>query len=400
MMNGRGTGLRPLIYLALCHRAPQGSLEDVPLHSFPVPLLHPVLGSPHTRRMSGAAAAFKDLVAVNFGPVILGVFINTYLYGIGTFQYASYLTTQFKDPLWIKTTVLSLFVLDTFHSSSLVWMAWVYAVEGIVDYRKLLSPIWPYPFTIVATALVAFLTQFFLSYRTYRLTKAKWLFVASIISQLGTLCLGLVCSVKAWAVTSPLQLSSLKPFLTAWLIAETFIDLVICGLLLFVFSRSQTGFAGSDTVVRRLMRGAVQTGCFAGVFAVITLVLFLTRSDTQLFSATGIPISRLYSITLMDTILCRGELRDLVRQSESHNTTTTFGMGSLGPTTSAALHIHKEVEVHTDVRYSANVEAFQLRSSGRPKRLSTRPGGHVPRPSVDSNVLPSPTSSYFKVLEE
>ena len=127
-------------------------------------------------------------------------------------------------------------------------------------------------------------------------------------------------------------------------------DTSYLAVLLYTLSNSRTGFSGSDTVIKRLMRAAVQTGmsyafqlirrraehqkyrtgALPGVFAVVTLILFFTKSQTQLYSLTGIPISRLYSTvrqillpltemltfsaqTLMDTILCRGELRDMIQ---------------------------------------------------------------------------------------
>ncbi|KAH6912776.1 hypothetical protein BKA70DRAFT_1422340 [Coprinopsis sp. MPI-PUGE-AT-0042] len=338
--------------------------------------------------MSGA---ITKLIAVNF--VILGVFLNTYLYGLATFQYASYATTKFKDPLWIKATVLALFALDTLHSSSLIWMIWVYAIEGTADFTRLLrNPVWAHQMTIALTAIIAFLTQFFLSYRTYRLTKAKVLFGMSIVAEVGALTSGIVCTVRSFRLHSVVQLSSLKPYIAAWLISETITDLAVCGLLLWTLARSRTGFTASDTVVKRLMRGALQTGCFAGIFAVITLILFLTSRDTQLFSLTGIPISRLYSNTLMDTILCRGVLREIMNQSEPTHNSTSIGLGSVNPTSSIALQIHKEVD------HDTGRESFQVRSTGRPK-TAPPPGTreHKGRPSSDLTIYPIPSDNNFKM---
>ncbi|KAG2010125.1 hypothetical protein CC2G_012969 [Coprinopsis cinerea AmutBmut pab1-1] len=321
----------------------------------------------------------SSLIEVNLGPVLL---VNTYLYGIVTYQYASYWTTKFNDPPWIKLTVLLLFLMDTFHSSSLVWMAWVYTIENFTDPLGLLVPVWPYPNTIITTGLTAFSTQSFLSYRVYRLTKRTVLYFSSIAIAAGTLALGMVCAVKAFYVTNYLELPSLRPYLTVWLCMEMAIDLVICGILLYTLGHSRTGFAQSDTVIRRLMRAAVQTGCFATAFAAVTLVLFLTNGDTQLYSLVGIPISRVYSNALMDTILCRGELRDLVQRSRGGETNTqqtnTYGLTSLTP--SVQLHIHKEV--HTDVHYERS-NAFDVRTT-RAYKTSLQDRMSQPRSSDDS----------------
>ncbi|EAU85954.2 hypothetical protein CC1G_02977 [Coprinopsis cinerea okayama7 len=307
-------------------------------------------------------------------------------------------STEFNDPPWIKLglTVLLLFLMDTFHSSS---------IENFTDPLGLLVPVWPYPNTIITTGLTAFSTQSFLSYRVYRLTKRTVLYFSSIAIAAGTLALGMVCAVKAFYVTNYLELPSLRPYLTVWLCMEMAIDLVICGewqslcsgdagrlveflwgkfigILLYTLGHSRTGFAQSDTVIRRLMRAAVQTGCFATAFAAVTLVLFLTNGDTQLYSLVGIPISRVYSNALMDTILCRGELRDLVQRSRGGETNTqqtnTYGLTSLTP--SVQLHIHKEV--HTDVHYERS-NAFDVRTT-RAYKTSLQDRMSQPRSSDDS----------------
>lgn len=290
----------------------------------------------------------KQLIAENLGPVLLGIFINTYLYGLVSYQYGAYFLTKFDDPLWIKSTVLSLFLLDTLHSAALVWMAWVYLIEGFNDFIGLMTPVWPYPFTIAVTALTAFLTQLFLSYRVYRLTKGKLWYAGITIAAAGTLILGFVCTVKAWQVKLSTQLIGIRPYISAWLGLEMALDIIICGVLLYTLSQSRTGFARSDTIIRRLMRAAVQTGSFAGVFAVITLILFFTKADTQLYSLFGMPISRVYSNTLMDTILCRGELRDIMQSEREGTAITSLAAASTMGQNSIQLHIQKEVHVEQD----------------------------------------------------
>ncbi|TEB39697.1 hypothetical protein FA13DRAFT_1723901 [Coprinellus micaceus] len=291
----------------------------------------------------------NQLVIENLGPVLLGICINTYVYGLATYQYGSYFCTKFEDPLWIKSTVISLFCLDTVHSAALVWMAWVYLILGYNDPVSLMRPVWPYPLTIAVTALTAFLTQFFLSYRVYRLTKGKLWYAGIMSAVTSTLGLGFVVTVKAWQVKVTTELFALRPYIAAWLGLEMGLDIIICGVLLYTLSNSRAGFSGSDTVIKRLTRAAVQTGALPGVFAVVTLILFFTKSHTQLYSLTGIPISRLYSTTLMDTILCRGELRDMI-QSQRDPTTVqnSFGVTSTLAQNSIQLHIQKEIRVERD----------------------------------------------------
>lgn len=299
-------------------------------------------------------ASVKSIIADNLGPILLGTIINTYLYGLVTYQYGAYFLTKFEDPLWIKSTVLALFCLDTFHSAAIMWMAWVYMIEGFNNLLGLMVPLWPYPLTIAVTSLTAFVTHAFLSYRVYRLTKGKAWYAFIMLASSATLVLGFLVTGKAWRTTSTMELIYLTPILSVWLGLEMALDVVICGVLIYTLSKSRTGFARSDTIIRRLVRAAVQTGTFAAMFAMVTLILFFTKPHTQFYSLLGLPISRVYSNTLMDTILCRGELRELV---QTHADGTGTAINSLGVTTvgqnSIQLHIKQEIHVERDD--SANI---------------------------------------------
>lgn len=43
------------------------------------------------------------------------------------------------------------------------------------------------------------------------------------------------------------------------------------------------------------MRGAIQTGLFAGIFSIADLATFLTLPETNLYGMFAIPIGRIYT---------------------------------------------------------------------------------------------------------
>jgi hypothetical protein len=62
-----------------------------------------------------------------------------------------------------------------------------------------------------------------------------------------------------------------------------------------VFSRSRTGFRKTDTILNRLIRGAIQTGLFAGIFSMGNLITFVVLPNTDLYGMFAIPIGRIYT---------------------------------------------------------------------------------------------------------
>ena len=72
-------------------------------------------------------------------------------------------------------------------------------------------------------------------------------------------------------------------------------DLQSPATLVIVFSRSRTGFRKTDTVLNRLIRGAIQTGLFAGIFSMADLITFVVLPNMNLYGMFAIPIGRIYT---------------------------------------------------------------------------------------------------------
>lgn len=280
---------------------------------------------------------------VTLGPLLLGIFFNTYLFGVLTFQYSSYYNTAFNDALWIRLTVFSLLCLDTFHSSSLIYLAWVYAVDDFVNPLALARPVWPYPAWVLVATVTACITQVFLAYRILRLKKSVALYATVLVLAAAAFIFGIIFGVKVCNVKTMMETGGMSSLISVWLCLEVGVNVLITGILLHSLSQSRTGFQRSDSIINRLMQTTVQTGLLTSVVSVLTLVLYLADRDTEFYSLFGVPISRLYSNTLMHTLLCREELRGMIGlPGESTHITLT--------TNNIQLFVRKEIEtdVHID----------------------------------------------------
>lgn len=70
---------------------------------------------------------------------------------------------------------------------------------------------------------------------------------------------------------------------------------MITGVLTYTLKKARTGFHKTDTIINRLIRGAVQTGLFASIFALCDLFSFLLRRQTYLYAMFAYPIGRIYT---------------------------------------------------------------------------------------------------------
>ncbi|KAK0211480.1 hypothetical protein IW262DRAFT_1467969 [Armillaria fumosa] len=284
------------------------------------------------------------------GVLLLGVIINTYFFGFVTYQYMSYFNREqskgYKDSLWVKVTVVLLCLNDSVYSASLIYMAWLYwcveppcyflTVAEDVDavsnstatpqslqvspntffavavlYHGSVVP-WPSSYTPVANAISSILTHQFLTARASRLMESKMVYVGIMTLSMGNFVAAIISSVKSWMAKNANDQRDLKVYLIAWLSIQAGVDIIVAGTLSNALYRARTGYHRTDGVIYRLIRGAVQTGLFACIFAMGHLTAFLISPDTLVYAFFAGSTGRMYSITLMDTLHSRNQLRDVL----------------------------------------------------------------------------------------
>ncbi|KAF9476490.1 hypothetical protein BDN70DRAFT_882315 [Pholiota conissans] len=282
-----------------------------------------------------------DLV---IGVVLIGLFFNTYLYGLVTYQFIVYHNTKFNDRLWIKTVVGILFSLDTVHSIVAVYAGWEMCVTNYMNPASLASVSWTIPFTACATAAAAFVTQIFLGNRVLVLTKSLPLVVfIGILSVLG-LFFGIYSGIYSGILREVAKFGPLGPFVTCWLTFQTSADLIITASLTIALTRARTGFRRTDTIINRIIRGAVQTGLFASMFALADLFSFMFHRNTNLYAMFAYPIGRIYTNTLLDTLNARTSLKTMASEDiEVSSFRMQHQTHTIAATTNHSIHVQKEV---------------------------------------------------------
>lgn len=290
--------------------------------------------------------------APTLGGLLLGAFLNTYFYGIVFVQNVAYHNTNFDDPYWVRVFVVSLFCIDTVHTASLIYMAWVYAVQNYNHPEALQLLIWPLPFTVLIITVVAFLVQTFLAYRILCLTRSRLLYGVTILASMLALVAGLVCSVTVWKFRLGSEAVRGERVITIWQASEVGVDSMITITLIVVLLRLRNNFHRSNTLINRLIRGAIQSGLVTSIFAVLSTALFFKYPVAHFYAIVSFSSAHLYSITIMNTLLVRHRLRQLV-SGNMVNTSVIWGLETWGLSTqptdgSFQLHIRTVTEASSD----------------------------------------------------
>ncbi|KAA1470993.1 hypothetical protein DENSPDRAFT_880125 [Dentipellis sp. KUC8613] len=238
------------------------------------------------------------------GPILMGTLMNVLLLGVMIVQCFVYFERYKRDRPMIKSIVGLLLFLDGLSSAFAMAMTYNYLVTDFANPAAIAFTnigIDPYPLLTGVTALVV---QWFFAWRILVLTKSKLLAliiavlsVVQMLAGIGTMIGGII--VKEFA-----KLDRVKQVSLVWLLGSVVTDAIIT-VSLVACLRRKTGFSSTDNLTSRLVRMTVQTGLATTTFALGTVIAFLVSSST-LHLAFGLPLSKLYTNSLLSSLNARG----------------------------------------------------------------------------------------------
>jgi len=264
------------------------------------------------------------------GFTLMGVTINTLFTGVILSQFFTYWGSSYQDSWGIRSLVAFLFIINVAQASAVVYMSWFYCVENFANPGVVAISLWPYPFTAFMTAVLAITNQLFQSWRIYQFTRNKILIGCLVVASLATCGMGVAAAIQSWIFSELAKLVALQPVVEANLAFQCVVDVVIAIILTVVFSKSKTSFAKTDKVLNRLTRTAVQSGSFTAVFALGTLFTFHFSPGTYMIALFALPIGRIYTHTMMDHLISREQLRNILSNDGNIVSVPGFNVSATG----------------------------------------------------------------------
>ncbi|KAJ7112660.1 hypothetical protein C8R44DRAFT_985081 [Mycena epipterygia] len=262
------------------------------------------------------------------GYTLLGVMINTYLAGILTSQFFTYWNAKYMDPWWTRALVVFLLIINATQAAAVVYMSWFYCVTNFANPQVVANLVvpWPYPFNALTTTVLALVNHTFQSWRIYMFTKSKILVAFILVAALTTFGTGIAVAIQSATLISSeiASIATLQSIIEANLALQCGVDVLIAIILSIMFSGSKTNFTPMDKVLNRLIRTAIQSGCFTGIFALGTLLSFHFSPETYTLALFFLPIGRIYTHTMMDHFVGREELRSILSSGANIIPVTNF----------------------------------------------------------------------------
>ncbi|GBE85756.1 hypothetical protein SCP_0802780 [Sparassis crispa] len=241
--------------------------------------------------------------------LLVTVVIAVFLYGVATAQVYFYWLNFANDSLWIRSTVLLVWGLETIHTGMCVKMITEYTIVDFGDLPAVAHIIWSAGVTVMLSVLIAAVVQTFFIRRIWILSRRfKLVTVVPGVLLFIRVAFGLATASLSYLLPAWIEFrASIGPLftVTCGLSLSALVDLIVATVSIYYLWHSRTGFERTDHIIRSLITYVVNTGALTMVVSVSTLLTFVLLSDNLIFVGLAAVQSKLYANSFMATLNAR-----------------------------------------------------------------------------------------------
>ncbi|EIM80471.1 uncharacterized protein STEHIDRAFT_150638 [Stereum hirsutum FP-91666 SS1] len=297
-------------------------------------------------------------VAIGFGPMVTGMMLQQLFLGVLSSQAAQYYSTYYaKDSVFTKTIVGSLVVLNIFLSCLDFHVLYRTAVllYGQYDFFDLQEwTMWIEPGT---TAIIGGVAQVFFLVRCWRFARNWFILIGLTLLCLFACGSGLSVTVAFFRVKRFSNLALIPTQITLWLVSTSVCDIAIAAILIFYFAKSKTPVKKTEAVISRLIRQSMETSFVTAVCATLNFIFYKALPTTAYHLLPQFSMARIYSMTVMYTLLSRHALRDVMSEGNGTFATGFFDNGVFDSSATrfgnSGIRVNVEATTRSDAEASA-----------------------------------------------
>ncbi|KAJ7129085.1 hypothetical protein C8R46DRAFT_1143751 [Mycena filopes] len=237
--------------------------------------------------------------------MLLGVILNTLLYGVMLVQVQLYFQRYKTDRQGFKYLIIYLVLAETAN-----WICNIGLIyEPIILHfgSPLALEFTPTMFKTDALLIVLISTpiQLFMAWRIHVITRSPVLPVIISILALASLGGGIAVSIVVTLHPKFQDFSSFRSEVYFWLISSATCDVVLTLTLAYSLWVRKTHIKATDSYINRVIRLTVQTGTITAAAALADILLTVIFPTTPVNFIVDFPLSKLYTNTLISTLNAR-----------------------------------------------------------------------------------------------
>ncbi|KAJ7081958.1 hypothetical protein C8R44DRAFT_894930 [Mycena epipterygia] len=248
-------------------------------------------------------------VELLFGPMLIGVLLNTTLYGVLLVQMLMYYQRYRRDRTWFRCLALYLLIAETVNVVFNIGLIYEPLIFRYGTAKALeISPLLLRPEAAVTKNVSGrdiYPVQLFVAWRVKMLTESYFFPFLIALSSLISLGGGLSVTIMVTLHSAYADFASFHPFVITWLSSTAACDVILSGALIYSLYTRKSGVSTTDRYVDRIISLTVQTGSITAITALLDLFVFLFSPGTTLQFIWDFPLSKLYTNALLSTLNAR-----------------------------------------------------------------------------------------------
>jgi len=251
-----------------------------------------------------------------FGPMLIGVLLNTLLYGALVTQMLAYYQRFTNDSPFTRYLILYLFIVET---ANLVIECGIIYEPLIIRYgTKAAVTVSPklLPGDSILISIVSAPIQLFAAWRISVITGSFILPGIIALVSIGSFAAGINMSIKVFLNPEFQEFGSFIAAATVWLALSAVCDVVIAVGMTYALYTRKTGFSTVDGQINRIIRLTLETGSLTAIAALLDVTLFLVFPQTSMNFIVDFPLSSLYACSVLAMLNSRHRKKSAESEAE------------------------------------------------------------------------------------
>ncbi|KZP34270.1 hypothetical protein FIBSPDRAFT_1035346 [Athelia psychrophila] len=294
-----------------------------------------------------------------WGAILIGCFISLILFGIILAQAVTYAQNCEKDPVWLKTFVAVLVMLDTIASSFA--MAWAYQmyINGWGNMEVFAKANWLLAVDPMLVGMIACMVQLYFAGRLHIMVRNRWLTIFVIIFSIFTVLGGFAAGISILVVKSYAGSGHGKPAGIFWQVSTIITDITITVSVTYHLHGRKGLYAPTDRLLDSIIQLTIQNGFLTSIVAVVDMAFYIYApvpphpvSNPTLASHIILffIMPKLYANTVLSSLNARPRLRHMANATVDISGAAFPQVSTFVAVRSSEPHSPEGIDLEADMR--------------------------------------------------
>ncbi|KAJ7636203.1 hypothetical protein FB45DRAFT_444064 [Roridomyces roridus] len=246
------------------------------------------------------------------GAALIGFSVSTLVFGVVLTQAWTYYTRFSSDSRWYRILVAVVILLESVDQAFIAHFVYHYLVSevGHPEAVFLGTTTWSIIMQQALGSVVGTIVKCVFATRVYRFSERNiWITGTILLFSLGGLGVAFSFTVRAFQLGTLPEVFQLQTLVNTSLALSTCTDFITAAALCVYLRRLRTGHKDADSLVRTLVRDAINTGSVTSAVSLTTVLLFNFLPKNFIFASTYFLLSKLYAVSLLATLNSRRVVR-------------------------------------------------------------------------------------------